>query len=179
MYSAKSEDTIGRLIIMTAKGDLEWEHINRRGVEILKTTYNITDNKYIRIVLRKKETNDNDIYSANFYYYTKKIDGKLLSSYFYTNGIFDLFIYAKYVNYIIINGVDRFIEVFGQLLDNYNWTIDNGVYTAVIEKKPNIKSTIEIGISFVNICIYSSYGKRVVYSIRDDSRLYKMVRSLH
>ena len=175
----KATDSIGKLIISTAQGNMDWDYYRNSTTEILTSKYDITDKKYLLIKLRKRRHNGvDDVYSVNFYFNSDNVNNKHITSYFHAENVFECFVYAKYVGYIITNGADSFVSVFSELIDNYMWSVDNGVYITIIERKgKKYKATIEIGISFVNICVFSSYGKRVIYSIRDDSRLYSIVRT--
>lgn len=168
-FKTKNTTTIDSLIRLTREGKLVWKFVNENNTEKLRCSYLITKDKFIGCEIIKYLGGTN--YFINFYY-----KGKKLTTYYYQHisKIFDLFIYAKYVSYIMDIGNDSFVDTLCNHFDNYEWesSFKKFMYSTELESIDKKYAGIDVAKGNIEIVINDD----LLYNI-NDSRLYKLLDS--
>lgn len=168
-FKTKPLITIKELIRLTRDGKMVWKFERSQNDEKLRCSYKITTNKFIGCEIIKFRNGSN--YFIRFYY-----KGKELTTYYYQHipQVFDLFIYAKYVSYIMEIGNDSFVDVMCNHFDNYEWesSFKGFMYSTKLESIDKKYGGIDVAKGNIEIVINDD----LLYNI-NDTRLYKLLDS--
>jgi len=160
ILKTKSKDTIDILIKLSKTDNILWDFESDNKSEYLTCKYNITKDKSIDIKITNFRGGKN--YFIDFYYQKKKIADYYYQTY---SSIFELFIYAKFINYIKHSGDANFIDVLVETINNYEWEIVmESFYSTTIQTSKDFESTIDVWKGGLEITL----GNRDLYTIRNN-----------
>jgi len=177
MYNFKSQiHTIEKLITSTKNGDIQWlDGNNSNKYESYTTLYPITKEKSIGIEIVKYK--DNHILN----YWVRFLDknGNQMITYYYQNNekIFDLFIYAKFINYIIKNGSTSFISQIESNYYIYNWIKYDDYFITNLETSNRHKKR-RFSMKIFQDKIEFLLDGYIIYSIKNRSSLFNKLKKI-
>ena len=167
-FKTKPKVTINKLTILTDEVDIIWDYKSDNNGEYLFSKFKITEKKTIDIKLTNHKYGWN--YWIEFFY-----NNKLLATYYYQNynEIFELFVYAKFVNYIKNLGEDDFIDTLISTADVFEWdNIQDLFYSTLLDKSRNEEARLNVWKGGVEI----EFDGDIIHKITDD-KLFKYLNN--
>ena len=149
-------------------GDIEWDFSSDGHLEYLTTNVKVTDKKEIGIKITYNGSN----YYVEFYYLNNQIEQYYYQQYVM---IFDLFIYAKYINYIKILGNNGFIDFLVSNYDIFKWLSFGLYFQANLGNAKYNESTIEVWEGGIDIIL----DDEKIYTIRDTKLFNKLIKNIN
>jgi len=157
--ATKPNTTIEQLIQISESTDIVWDYKSDTQSEYLLGQFKITDEKTIDIKITNWRMGVN--YWIEFFY-----NGSEITKYWYQNyrKIFELFVYAKFVNFIVTTGEKDFVDIMIMTWDNFEWVnIGDSFYSALLEKHNKVEARLNVWNGGIEVELDGD----LIYNMRD------------